>query len=320
MPSAILKVTMTMTKTSSNLSKENVVEILMNIPAYKKGYSFLFVEGRDDRHFWNRFSVDKCDVFTAGDQERVIETLTKKHIRRDLRQRIAGIVDADYELIDPTGELLVEDLMHDDVPDLENMIVSRKTIASVMIKPGPFKELANAENFAKNWLDAGMKLAIDYGYFRLVARQNRKFGLFPNWIEESYGSCIQPESLRLNLKTTAEKMIDGSPRVKVSADELLAGVRGVEAKFERSCLLVRGKDLLNFMLCISLPVFDMTDGDESVRRRLEDWLRVVRDSGELFRRLQSKYQCEDLKQTKIHGRIKKWENTNSPYKILKTDI
>jgi len=189
-----------------------------------------------------------------------------------------------------------------------------------MIKSGSFKELADAENFAQNWLDAGMQLAMDYGYFRLVARQNRKFGLVPNWIKGSYGSCIQSENLRLNLKKTAELLINSSPRVAVSVDELLEAVQDVAATFERSRLLVRGKDLLNFMLCVCLPVFEKTGGDELTRSRLKDWLCIVRDSDELFQRLQGKYQCEDLKCTKLYGCIGNWESANSPYKILKPEV
>lgn len=304
----------------ANTGEENVTEILMSLPVNKKGFSFLFVEGRDDTRFWGRYKTDRCDIFPAGNQKNVIATLRLKNLRRDLRRRVAGIVDPDYELIDQTGKLLVDDLLYDDVPDLENMIVSRKTIVRAMIKPGPFKELANAENFAQNWLDAGLQLSMDYAYFRLVARQSRKFNLVPNWIEGSYGSCIQSENLQLDFEATAQKMIDGSPRVKVSADELLEAVRGVEDKYLESRLLVRGKDLLNFMLCVCLPVFEKTSGDASVRSRLEDWLRVVRDSEELFKRLQRKYECEDLKCTKIYGRIGNWESTNSPYKILKPEI
>jgi len=292
----------------------------MSLPVNKKGFTFLFVEGRDDTRFWGRYKTERCDIYPAGNQENVIETLKYKNLRRDLRRRVAGIVDPDYELIDPTGKLLVDDILHDDVPDLENMIVSRKIVAGVMIKPGPFKEQEDAENFAQNWLDAGKQLAMDYGYFRLVARQNRKFGLVPNWIEGSYGLCIQSENLRLNRKKTAELLIDSSPRVAVSLDELLEAVQDVESKFEISRLLVRGKDLLNFLLCVCLRVFDKTNSDESVRSRLKDWLRIVRDSGQLFQRLQGKYQCEDLKSTKLYGRIQNWESANRPYKILKPEI
>lgn len=303
-----------------NTGIENVTEILMSLPVDKTGFSFLFVEGGDDTRFWSRFKTHKCDVYPAGDQDTVIETLRLKRPLKRLRRRVVGIVDPDYELIDQSGKLLVDDLLYDDVPDLENMIVSRKTIASVVLRPGPITDEDDADKFAEEWLNAAMRLSMDYGYFRLVARQNRKFRLVPNSIESSYSDCISLDCLRLNWQKTAELVVDRSPNVRVSASDLLEAVKAAEGLHGRNPLLVRGKDLLNFMLCICLPVFDKASGDELVRSRLEDWLRVMRDSHQLFRRLQGKYKCEDLKCTKLHGRIGNWEDTNSPYRILKPDI
>ena len=304
----------------ANTGKENVTEILMSLPVNKKGFSFLFVEGRDDTRFWARYKTDRCDIFPAGNQKNVIETLIFKSWRKDLRQRVAGIVDPDYELIDPTGKLLVDDLLHDDVPDLENMIVSRKTIAAAMFRPGPFGNMDAADKFAEDWLNAALQLSMDYGYFRLVAKQHRNFNLVPNSIESSYGNCINYSTFRLKRHETAELVVERSPNVNISAIELLEAVKAAQCQYERSHLLVRGKDLLNFMLCVCLAVFEKMAGDESVRSRLKDWLLVVRDSDELFRRLQGKYKCEDLKCTKLYSRIGSWESDNKPYKILKPEI
>jgi len=292
----------------------------MSLPVNKRGFSFLFVEGGDDTRFWSRFKTHKCDVYPAGDQDTVIETLRLKRPLKRLRRRVAGIVDPDYELIDQTGKLLVDDLLYDDVPDLENMIVSRKTIANAMLRPGPFGNEDDAGEFAKEWLNAAMNLSMDYGYFRLVTKQRRNFGLVPNSIETSYDDCIDFDSLRLCWQATAELVVERSPNVRVSVNDLLQTVRATERRYERNPLLVRGKDLLNFMLCICLPVFDRTSGDTSVRCRLVDWLRVVRDSHQLSRRLQGKYRCEDLKCTKLYDRIGNWESANTPYKILKPEI
>ena len=304
----------------SNLGKENVSEILLGLPVQKKGFSFLFVEGGDDSRFWKRYKFAKCDVFAAGSQDRVIETLRIKAPIKKLRRRVAGIVDPDYELIDPTGKLLVDDLLYDDVPDLENMIVSRKTIASVVFRPGPFTNEDDAAKFAQQWLDAAMNLSKDYGYFRLVAKQRGNFGLVPNSIESFYSKCIDFDSFRLKYCETAKLVVAHSPNGRVSATDLFEAVKAAQGRHGRNPLLVRGKDLLNFMLCICLPVFDKTNGDESVRSKLEDWLRVVRDSDQLFRRLQGKYKCEDLRCTNLYGRIGNWESANTPYRILKPEI
>ncbi|MCY4073478.1 MAG: DUF4435 domain-containing protein [Chloroflexi bacterium] len=304
----------------SNLGKENVSELLLSLPVQKKGFSFLFVEGGDDSRFWKRFGFANCDVFAAGTQDRVIETLRIKGPFKKLRRRVAGIVDPDYELIDPTGKLLVEDLLYDDVPDLENMIVSRRTIASAVLRPGPFADQDDASKFAEDWLNAAMQLSMDYGYFRLVAKQNRKFRLVPNAIESSYGDYINLDCLRLNRQKTAELVVNHSCNVRVTVADLLAEVKAAEDRHGRNPLLVRGKDLLNFMLCICMPVFDKSSDDESVRIRLADWLRVVRDSDLLFRRLHGKYKCEDLKCTKLYGRIGNWESANKPFRILKPEV
>ncbi len=285
-----------------------------------KNYSFVFVEGSDDKRFWDRFSAELCEIIESFGRDKVIEALSHKSRIRDLQRRVAGIVDPDYELIDPTGKLLVDDLLYDDVPDLENMIVSRKIIANAMLRPGPFGNVDDADKFAEDWLNAALQLSMDYGYFRLVAKQRRNFGLVPNSIESAYSDCVDFGSLRLKCQETAELVVERSPNVTVSVNELLEAVKAMECRYERSRLLVRGKDLLNFMLCVCLPVFNKTNGDESVRVKLEDWLKVVRDSDELFRRLQGKYQCEDLKCTKLHGRIQNWECANEPYRILKPEI
>lgn len=305
----------------SNLSHENVVEILMNLPAEKKGYSFLFVEGRDDRRFWNRYKVDKCEVFAAGDQERVIETLRKKHMRRDLRRRVAGIVDADYELIYPTGLLLADDLLYDcHMPDLENIVVSQETLRNVVRKSGVFNSHNEADIFAENWLKTGLHLSIDYGYFRLVARKQGRYRLVPNSIEGFYSDYIDFSSLRLNLKESAALLLKGSPNARISDTVLLQEVEVVKDRHSRSRKLVRGKDLLSFLLCVCMPVFEKTHDHLATRTKLQDWLQVVPDRYELFKRLQYQYKSEDLKKSNIYDCIGHWERASKRYKIVGADI
>ena len=311
-----------MTMTPNNRGDEllSVAQAFRGDPNYRK-FTFVFVEGSDDKEFWNHYRAESCEVIEAIGRDKVIDALNRKHRVRELRRCVAGIVDADYELIDASGQLNVEDLLYDDqMPDLENLIVFPKTVRKTIRRSRVFNCQNEADKFAGDWLKAGLKLSMDYGYFRIVARKHRNFGLVPNSIEGSYRECVDYNSLRLQHYRTAELLIDRSPNIRISVADLLEFVCATERRFERSRLLVRGKDLLNFMLCICLPVFENTNGDESIRAKLSDWLHVVRGSDDLFERLQGNYQCEDLKRTKIYGRIRDWERASKRYRILNPDI
>lgn len=315
-----------MTKKRRNKREENVTEILLNGPVRRRGFSHLFVEGKADKRFWKRYRHGRCDIRVAGDQEMVIAVIKAlwskklpKEKRSVLRKSVAGIVDPDYDLIASPGKLKVRNLLYDDVPDLENIVVHR-TLHKIVRKSGVFKRKTAADRFVEHWLNCGMELSIAYGYFRIVSRQNPQFKLVPNSIEHSYRDYINFRDFQLDYDKTANMLVIRSPNARVSVSELLKIVDAAERLYGRCKLLVRGKDLLNFLLCACLPVFDKINDDESVRAKLINWLRIVCESDKLFRNLQSEYKCEDLKCTKLYVRIGNWESANKPYKILKPDI
>lgn len=315
-----------MTKKRRSKPEENVTEILLNGPARRQGFSHLFVEGKADKRFWKRYRHGRCDIRVAGDQEMVIAVIRAlwskklpKENRSVLRKSVAGIVDPDYDLIAKPGKLNVRNLLYDDVPDLENIVVFR-TLYKIVRNSGVFNRKRAADRFVEYWLNCGKQLSIAYGYFRLVSRQNPKFKLVPNSIEHSYRDCIDFRDFQLDFDKTANMLVIRSPNARVSASELLKNVEAAKRLYGSCSSLVRGKDLLNFLLCVCLSVFDKTSDDESVRAKLSAWLGIVCDSDKLFRSLQGEYKCEDLRCTKLYGRIGKWECANKPYKILKPEI
>ena len=276
-----------------------------------EGETFVMVEGKTDHVFWEEYrSKQDCTIYPVNGKDRVVDTLgiTNKRGSRG----VAGVVDADYWLISEADELGTDNLLYDDrCPDMESILLSSPALKKLLRNEFYNFNIEDIHELADKLKSEGLRLAMEYGYFRLLNHLNC-YGLNCNAIPMS--EVIDVDSLELDAKQVASRLTGDKPGL--TSDELLLEVDDLRQRYPAGNLqLSRGKDVVAIMAHILPSLFKTQFGAELAHA-------AERAFGEkaLSIRLRSAYEYGYFKQTSLFDCIQKWENTNCPYKILKPEI
>ena len=276
-----------------------------------EGETFVMVEGKTDHVFWEEYrSKQDCTIYPVNGKDRVVDTLgiTNKRGSRG----VAGVVDADYWLISEADELGADNLLYDDrCPDMESILLSSPTLKKLLRNELYNYDIEKIHELADRLKSEGLRLAMEYGYFRLLNHLN-DYGLHCNSI--CLKEVVDTEALELDRTLVASKLTGDKPGL--ASDELLRQVEDLRERFPPDNLqLCRGKDVVSIMAHILPTLFKRQFGANlppDAERAFEEKALSIR--------LRSAYEFGYFKQTSLFDCIQKWENTNCPYKILKPEI
>ena len=278
---------------------------------YGEGETFVMVEGKTDQVFWEEYrSKEDCTMYPVNGKDRVVDTLgiTNKRGSRG----VAGVVDADYWLISEADELGTDNLLYDDsCPDMESILLSSPALKKLLRNELYNYDIEEVHELADKLHSEGLRLALEYGYFRLLSHLNC-YGLKCNAIPMS--EVIDLDTLELDAKLVASRLT--GDRSGITSDDLLQQVEDLRQRYPPDNLqLCRGKDVVSIMAHILPTLFRIQFGADlpphSERAFGEKALSI---------RLRSAYEFGYFKQTSLFGCIRSWESANCPYKILKPEI
>ena len=278
---------------------------------YGEGETFVMVEGKTDEVLWEEFrSREDCTIYPVNGKDRVVAALDIVN-KRDSRA-VAGIVDADYWLITEADELGADNLLYDDrCPDIETLLLSSPALKKVLRNELYNCDIEKIHELADRLKSEGLRLAMEYGYFRLLNHLNC-YGLKCNAI--ALAEVIDIDSLELDRKLVASRLTGDKPGL--ASDELLRQVEELRQRYPPDNLqLCRGKDVVAIMAHILPSLFRTKFGEDLP----PDAERAFGEKA-LSTRLRSAYEFGYFKQTSLFDCIQHWETKNCPYKILKPEI
>ena len=300
---------------SSKYTTPSVVsEIIMRRfwSAGKKHETFVMVEGPTDKVLWEEFKNKKChlhNVPKGKGKDYIINELESDALRG--LPGIAGIVDADYWLIQPK-KLQIANLLYDGCcPDAELILLNSPALKKALRNIPYFHKKYETEQiheFAEKLKEEALRLAAELGYFRLL-NHIEDYGL--NFKTYRLKDFIDRYTLELDQDLFARRLAENER--EISRETLLEGIEELREKYpqeEYNIQLCRGKDVLDIMVYILPILFKAKFGDDLPQSIL---------NMELTAYLRMSYDRESFEKTSLFSRIREWESDNPPYRIIRQE-
>lgn len=296
----------------------NRVRMSRNNKQYR---TFIFVEGPSDEKLWSKFIPDSiCKLQGVCGKTNVIKLLDSDTLHSI--EGVAGIVDADYWLIADSPELNSENLIFDKCfPDAEIILLRSSALTDVIADKLDTNDYQLVERFTDELRSAGEKLAMQFGYFRLL-NELRDYGIdFKGfWENHRYDEFIDSDLRTIHLQHFAQSLTDDHDlRAKwgqvnqIACDDLLGGVKELKKYYPMPNIkLCRGHDVVAIMSSILPHMFQ-----SYFRHRLPSSMKSLCRHKVLECNLREKYKEAYFKQTSLFNRICHWQEENHPYRILR---
>ena len=261
-------------------------------------HTYVLVEGSDDFRVWAKFKAHMCQIVIADGKDKLVAKLRFFNTKYPHWRNVAAIVDPDFWLLEKAEWLDTENLLYDDMPSLELTLVASPALETVLVNTLPVDVAAS---YGKQLRSTALRLATEYGYYRLLDYRHRKFNLSFNQV--SFDAVIDNETLELDEIRIAASLVTNSV---LSAFQLLEHIRELRRKVAPDIRLCRGHDVLDIMArLIEL------DSDLSGKAKVQT------KSSELSRSLRMAYEFADFITTQLYSRIRAWEAENRPYRIIR---
>ena len=263
-------------------------------------HTLVLVEGKTDESLFTEYKVNRCYLIITTGMEKSLAAIQKVN-RYTTLNGIAAIIDPDFWLIEQSDLLYTDNLLFDDTPDLEFMLIMSPALEKVLRHTTDTEySLRFARSFRKN----AIRLGIEIGYFRLLNHRHPEHSLRMNNV--TFAETIEGGQHEFNESRIAELLTRGS---NISADELLSQIAKLRQEIEPQAALCNGKDGVALLA-------HLLSSDRSISEKV----KIQTKANELSRTLRIAYEFSYLMATQLYSRIRSWESTNEPYKILKPEI
>jgi hypothetical protein len=271
-------------------------DIKMMRPQHKG--SILVLEGPTDIKLFKELTSRKdCMIFRSngkGNTLKIIQKLEEDHFSGAL-----AIVDADFWLVDQIEPSSVNILVTD-TTDVESMIIFSDAFERVLEQ---FTSFDGNQEVKISILRSLVSAALPIGLFRLLSMPNHQnFQL--NFKELEYEKFINFKNLEINLEKMINFIKTRSRNSKVSTSKTRGFLKKMIEQGFNETEICTGEDLLKifglWLLC------DL--GNRQGKQITFDTL-----SASLYLAYNTNY----FQLSSLYSNIKKWEDSNRPFKVLK---
>lgn len=292
------------------------------------GEMFVMVEGDADEDLLGKFtSKEDCELFVASGKYNITEALDI--INGEGLDGVAGIVDADYELITTSEKLRQDNLLYDECfPNAELMILDSAALTDVLKEKFYLDDDPDIMKLADLLQTEAERLAMEFGYFRLL-NELKCYGIsfkefwksrcydFDGFVDAKDIARIQFRqdcfAKQLAIFHNAGKNLGQENWIEHG--ELLEGVSKLKniGKFQTPNIkLCQGHDTVALIAYLMPIMFKSVFGTN-----LPSDFNEFRDRLKLEIKLRNKYRKEHFITTTLCKSIQNWQCANEPYKILK---
>lgn len=301
----------------SNMPPYEIVNELRKSRFAEKRDSLVLVEGTTDRALLSSYQSQRSQLFPAQSKEKVVDVLGMTNEWTQLGG-IAGIVDADLWLIEDDKRLKITNLLYDDSPDIELMLLRSTALEKALRNTITEYDPDRIDAFAVSLRNESLRLAANFGYFRLYHYRYPKSDLKLRAVSEALPSYMDSEALAWDYEKIADSLTSGSRRI--TAANLLEQITRLREEVKAGILLCRGKDALSILASILPNLYRRHFGNDRWLDILVSQFQITPGNHEIARNLRMNFEFENFKRSELCNRIYNWEDTNSPYKILKPEI
>lgn len=271
--------------------------------------SFLMVEGPMDEQFFGRFiDEEKCHIEAIGGRETVIQVLSL------LEQRaisgVLAIVDADYDILMSIYPA-TPNLLFTDTHDVETMIIKSSALERVLQrfctkeKIEKLKTRSGREDIRAVIIECGKPI----GYLRLISKRD---GLNLKFDDIDFRSFIDMQLFTPNVGALIESVainghngIDKLQSLDITKEEIKSKIEQLEKSNLDHWYVCRGHDLTQILSIAFHKHIAKSKVKNLTQEAIEGTLAFAFD-------------LSFFQKTDLYSSIKKWENDNEPFVVLKT--
>ncbi len=264
----------------------------------KPHFAYVLVEGKTDQAVWSKFKSDECELLPADGKDKVMATLRMANFKQPSWRNVAAIVDPDYWLIEQSDELMIPNLLFDDTPDLEIMLITSEALESVVLNT---ITVDGAHDFCRSLRGESFRLAQQFGYFRLLDFRNRHFNL--SFKRVSFAEVIDRRTLQLDEERVTRELVTNST---LTAGDLASHIAELRSERPAELKLCRGRDVRDIVACL------IEFNDE-----LSASVKIKTRSNELARALRMAFEFAHFVMTALYRRIRDWEARHAPFRIIR---
>ena len=257
-------------------------------------HSLVLVEGQTDAALWTEYRTDRCRLIPAGNKEKAVKALDIANTGTSL-QGVAAIVDPDLWLVEQSGLLGIDNLLYDDSPDLEMMMLNSSALQKVMRHTFVYLETDKVHQFSDTLRSEAVRLAIEFGYFRLFDFRHREYNLMLRRVADNFAKFIDEQTLQFTNEGLAESLLGESSALSVQ--ELLSQVEILKAEVSQRIILCRGRDTIS-LLAFLLPLHFRRMFKRDVSQRV----RNQTTGNELIRALRMAFEFAHFLVTELYSR------------------
>jgi hypothetical protein len=257
--------------------------------------TFLLVEGRDDRLFYEKFvDLSRCSIVVAETKEDVAAVL--KILDVGGFSGVVGLVDSDFEKVDGAGRA-TPNLIMTDLHDIECMMLRSSALQRML---GEYVSRQKLERFGRDVLGVLVAAASPIGSLRLHSARK---GLALRFDGLRYARCVNRQTLEIDMDALVSEVKDRSNRPDIPNEALVAAIQAIGPTVQDVWQICVGTDLLG-VLAIGL------------RHALGSNKSTDVEDQQLRRSLRLAYGDDDFAGTEVLRQLRAWEAQNDPFRVF----
>lgn len=228
-------------------------------------------------------------------------------------QGVAAIIDPDYWLVEQSKLLNQDSLLFDDSPDMELMLLTTPALEKVLRHTFVYVETDEIHQFTGTLRTEALRLAGEFGYFRLLDFRHRDYNLMLRRVADNFARYIDEQTLRFDDDNVVATLLGESGTV--TASELMNQLETLKTEISLEATLCRGDDTI-LLLAFLLPMrFKAV-----FKREISQKARNQTTGNELKRALRMAFEFAHFVVTQLYARIRAWEAANLPFYIIRKDL
>ena len=257
--------------------------------------TFLVVEGRDDRLFFEQFIDGRdCRVIVAEGKQNVGHVI---HIlEADGFAGVVGVIDADLDHVEGIRPASDNIILLETV-DLEALLIRSTALDRVLVELGSAKKIAT---FGAEVRDALLAAALPIGCLRLHSRR-RNLNLTFHGLR--YRGCIEEATLRVDVSILIREVKNRSQRFDLGCQDVAREIDTIRGSVDDHWLVCYGADMVK-ILSLGLRKTLGTNSTQAVAPE------VVR------RCLRLAYQWVDLNDSRLGRDLRAWAVRKPKFRVL----
>lgn len=257
--------------------------------------SFLIVEGRDDRLFFEHFVDDAaCSITVADGKQNVIDVISI--LEADQFPGIIGVVDADLDHIEgypySSDNLIVLETV-----DLEALLIQSSALDRILVELGSREKLSQFDGDVRGVL---VMAAVWIGCLRL---HSKRAGLSLTFWGLKYAKCINDKSLSIDIEALVREVMNRSQRPDLSHVDIAAELRSMHGSIENSWLICSGKDMIEVLSYGLRKVLSTKNAKEVDPKIIAQSLRIA-------------FNWDDMNRSVLSQNLRAWAEQNPSYWVL----